>query len=203
MDLLTTQDLVHVSLEERLARISALDLEPLAFKLTEPQYGRPSTMTDEEADIAIGHYRQTLKLWVRLPEQIITVTPMVDEVWHTHVLDTTKYSQDMVWALGYVPQHYPYFGAQGPVEHKRLMAAFETTKPLYADFDGDPVEVSAEWQRNWDRRLREFYLSRAVSKIELVGKCGTVRCCNACNKVHDSVMDPTTEFGPRMRRPGR
>lgn len=203
MDLLTTRDLIDVGLDERLSRIDQIDLEPIAFKLTEPQYGRPSTMTEEEADVAVELYRQTLKLWLLHPGMVITVTAMIDEVWHTHILDTTKYSQDMVYALGYVPQHYPYFGAQGPVEYQRLMEAFEATKPLYANFDIDPVEVSAAWQRNWDRRLGEFYAMKRTTEVELVGKCGTVRCCNACNKVHDSIMDPTIEFGPRMRRPGR
>ena len=204
MTLAMHPDLREITLEERLTRIDQIDLEPIAWALTQDKYGRPSDMTDDEADIAILHYKMTLKLWLMEPGQTVTLTQMIDEVWHTHILDSTKYSRDMVWALGYVPQHFPYFGAQGPVELERLMNAHQATIPLYAKYFGvDPSEASVAWRQNHDARMRSFYQSPAELVDNSVSKCGTVRCCNACNKVHEDIVDPTIEFGARMRRPGR
>jgi hypothetical protein len=111
-------------------RIDALDLEPIAFKLMHPEPGE-SVMTLAEADQIIAAYRGFLKLCVWYPEARIVPSKAIDEVWHTHILDTAKYGEDCEAVIGRLLHHYPYFGLGGPEDEAAWQDAYAHTRELF------------------------------------------------------------------------
>ncbi|MEO3853527.1 hypothetical protein [Acrocarpospora sp. B8E8] len=97
---------------ELAARVDALDLEPIAYKLMHPEPGRVG-VTLAQADQLIGAYRLFLKLCGWYPRESIVPSTAVDEAWHTHILDTAKYAQDCEEVFGYFLHHFPYLGLRG------------------------------------------------------------------------------------------
>jgi hypothetical protein len=100
---------------ELAARVDALDLGPIAYKLMHPKPGE-SGVTAAEAEEIIAAYRCFLKLsgWYR--DQRIVPSMAVDEAWHTHILDTSKYEFDCTRVFGYFLHHFPYSGLGGPAD---------------------------------------------------------------------------------------
>lgn len=112
-------------------RIDALDLEPIAFKLMHPEPGQ-ATMTLAEADQLTAAYRCFLKLCAWYPGQPIVPSRTIDQVWHAHILDTSKYRADTEQAFGYFLGHFPYFGLRGADDEAAMRAAYDRTRDLFA-----------------------------------------------------------------------
>ena len=96
---------VHeISAEERLRRVAALDLEPIVYKLMYPEPGE-SGLTLARADQDVALYRCFLTLCLLHPGATIVPTRQLDHVWHTHMLDTSKYRADCDWVFGFFLDH--------------------------------------------------------------------------------------------------
>lgn len=117
--------------ENILERIDSLDLEPIVFKLVNPEPGETG-MSVEEADSAAQQYRQFLKIIAMYPKKSIVPTKLIDEVWHTHILDTAKYAEDCQEIFGYFLHHFPYLGMRGSEDVEEWMAAHAETRDLFA-----------------------------------------------------------------------
>jgi hypothetical protein len=117
------------------ARIDALDLEPIAFKLMHPEAGQ-TVMTLAEADQRVTLYRSYLKLCAWYPHDDIVPSGVIDDVWHTHILDTGKYAADSTAALGYFLNHFPYFGMRGEADVAAWQAAYARTRELFRQHFG-------------------------------------------------------------------
>jgi hypothetical protein len=113
------------------ARISALDLEPIVYKLTHPEVGDQG-MTLTEADTAVQLYRAYLALIELHPGEQIAPTKAIDQAWHAHILDTEKYAGDCAAVFGRFIHHYPYFGMRGRRDALALAEAAARTRRLIA-----------------------------------------------------------------------
>src|SRR5688572_19376486 len=98
-------------IQEIVAAIQALDLEPIKFKLMDPDEGKG--WSRETAEHMEGEYKKFLTLLVKYPEATIAPSKDVDAFWHGHILDTMKYAEDCERVFGYFLHHFPYFGMRG------------------------------------------------------------------------------------------
>lgn len=126
-------------------KIIALDLEPIAFKLI-----KAYKWTLDEALLGIKQYRNFLVLISRFANrtdaQGISLVPpneTIDEVWHTHILDTEKYFQDCNDIFGHYIHHFPYSGIltkeDRDVQIDRLIACRELYK---SEFGEEVIEIA-------------------------------------------------------------
>lgn len=120
--------------------INELDLEPIAYKLVHPEPGETG-MTIGEADEAVSLYRMSLKIIALHPGKSIVPTKLIDEVWHTHMLDTRKYAEDCEAIFGRFLHHFPYLGLRGEEDIQKWQAAFSETRSFFLDHFG--VELPA------------------------------------------------------------
>jgi hypothetical protein len=128
--------------EQIVAAIEAMDLDPIKFKLMDADEGQGwSRQQVDRIEIA---YRQFLTLLVKYPESTIAPSKEVDKFWHGHILDTMKYAQDCEEVFGYFLHHFPYFGMRGADDAAQLDAAGKETQRLYAQEFGK-VEASAAY----------------------------------------------------------
>jgi hypothetical protein len=109
-------------------RIDETDLLPIAATL---QRAAPDGKgwTSSKATLAIREYRRFLKLNAKYPGERIVPSQLVDEVWHTHILDTRKYAADCERIFGRFFHHFPYFGVLGDSDVRD--AAFTKTSHFY------------------------------------------------------------------------
>jgi hypothetical protein len=121
------------------AKVQRLDLEPIIYKLVNPEDGEGWTV--DRADAVAVLYREFLILSCLYPGKSIVPTKDIDTMWHTHILDTSKYRDDCNEVFGYFLDHFPYFGLRGEEDAKNLKAAFEETKMLFEEHFGKPVAV--------------------------------------------------------------
>ncbi len=126
------------SVERQLQLIDELDLEPIAFKLVHPEPGEEG-MSIEMADHLIVKYRRFLKLCAMYPEKSIVPSKEFDPVWHTHILDTSKYIQDCTNIFGFVLHHFPYLGTRGPEDLAELQEKGRATRELYKHHFGEDI----------------------------------------------------------------
>src|ERR1700687_4559819 len=97
--------------EQVVAAIEALDLEPIKFKLMDPEEGQGWSKEYVER-MAIA-YKRFLTLLVTHPETTVAPSKDIDKFWHGHILDTMKYAEDCEQVFGYFLHHFPYFGMRG------------------------------------------------------------------------------------------
>lgn len=91
-----------------------LDLSRFVAKLQKDQ---PSLFPDEGMAVqAIEEYRRMLHLAQTHPSLDLVPSAVVDQVWHSHILDTRAYKQDMTKLFGRYMEHVPSF--EGDSESK-------------------------------------------------------------------------------------
>lgn len=106
-----------------------------------------------KAEFAIEEYRRFLKLNSKYGDKRIVPNRMIDTVWHTHILDTRKYSDDCEIIFGRFLHHFPYFGLRGDA-HERD-EAFNVTLTLYArEFGTMPVFEKHYQAQEWGSSIR-------------------------------------------------
>lgn len=128
-------------LEERLALLNALDLEPIKFKLTHPTDGIGWTLA--EADAAELEYKQFLTLNLKHPGLAHVPSRAADMFWHYHILDTVAYQMDCERVLGRFLHHFPYLGLRGEDDARQLEQAWDKTRALLVQEFGSAVVVTA------------------------------------------------------------
>ena len=123
------------------SRIEGLDVRPLIEVLTRKQPDGPC-WTNDRAELAVEEYKKFLVLNALYPDDRIVPSRLVDDVWHTHILDTRKYAADCENLLGFFLHHFPYFGQRGDADQRD--SAYETTNLLYErEFGLSPLGVVA------------------------------------------------------------
>lgn len=131
---------IATSVDQQLRGVDALDLEPIIFKLTHPEAGEPRlTLAQADADVAL--YRCFLKLCLLYPEVTVVPTTRIDHVWHTHMLDTSKYRADCDHIFGRFLDHFPYAGLRGEADRRAWHEDFRRTRRLFSEHFG--VELDA------------------------------------------------------------
>ena len=127
--------------EQVIAKINALDLAPIKFKLMDTEEGHG--WSREYADRIETEYKRFLTLLVKHPEASIAPSKEVDKFWHGHILDTMKYAEDCKNVFDYFLHHFPYFGMRGSEDAANLAAAADTMKRLYRQEFGDQDAATA------------------------------------------------------------
>jgi hypothetical protein len=131
------------TVEQIVAAIQALDLDPIKVKLMDPQEGQgwsPEYLGQMEIE-----YKRFLTLSVKYPEQTIATSKDVDKFWHGHILDTMKYAEDCQNVFGYFLHHFPYFGMRGEEDAANLAEAGRTTNRLYEEEFGEAAQTKAAY----------------------------------------------------------
>ncbi len=160
-----------VNTEERLRRIDELDLGPIAFKLVHPEPDVEG-MSIAEAERAVMKYRRFLKLIAMYPDQAIVPSKEIDEVWHTHILDTLKYPEDCERAFGFFLHHFPYLGMRGEDDKQGWTESFKATCDLYREHFGEELQTAS-------------------------GPCNTgPSCSGGSSEMHESQLPAGTCSGP-------
>jgi len=125
------------------AAIRALDLDPIKFKLMDPEEGHG--WSREYVDRMELAYKRFLTLLATYPEETLAPSKDVDKFWHGHILDTLKYAEDCDKVFGYFLHHFPYFGMRGAEDAANLAQAGETTERLYQREFGRKPEGGAAY----------------------------------------------------------
>ena len=112
-----------------LQRLKTIDFGPLAFKLMHPEEGQRWTL--EQTTQAIEQYRRFLFLNHLYPNHELVPTREIDQVWHTHILDTAKSREDCDLLFGQLLEHWPYFGIRDESDRQNLNDAFAETQLLF------------------------------------------------------------------------
>ncbi len=122
--------LTNRPVEQMIAAIRALDLEPIKLRVMDPELGEG--WTPEHADSVERAYRNYLTVLVKHPEDVedIVVSKDVDEFWHAHILHTMKYTEDCEMVFGAYLHHNPDVDGRAPAEIERKAALVEKTRRL-------------------------------------------------------------------------
>jgi len=128
-------------MQERIQCIYELDLEPIKFKLVAGD-GEPGWNIGK-VDLVEVEYKRflILNLKNRLTGRMKAIVPTkdVDKFWHTHILDTAKYSVDCEFCLGFFLHHFPYLGLRGADDAKALRDRFRESIEYYQVEFGEPL----------------------------------------------------------------
>jgi hypothetical protein len=120
--------------------LEQLDLEPIAFQLMHSGEGEWTHLRTMQA---IAQYRQFLYLIYLYPNRPLVPSQDIDRVWHHHILDTMKYSEDCQMLFGYFLHHFPYFGLRGESDQQNWQIAVEQTQALFQEhFGGDAIQFN-------------------------------------------------------------
>ena len=117
--------------EEVIAAIQALDLDSVKTRVMDAELGEG--WSREYADSIEVAYKTYLTMLVKYPEEAedILLAEDVDEFWHTHILQTRKYSDDCQRVFGNYLHHEPHVGEVTAADLDRRAAQAEKTRNLY------------------------------------------------------------------------
>lgn len=97
-------------------------IEQLDFSLNSQKLQLPAPegmgWTKEQAEMGILWYRRFLKICAKYPKMKVVPNHPVDEVWHTHVLETRRYGADCERLFGRMLHHYPFYGMRGDANER-------------------------------------------------------------------------------------
>jgi hypothetical protein len=135
--------LTNHPVEQVIAAIQALDLEPVKLRVMDSKLGegwsREYTESIEQA------YKNYLTMLVKYPDDAedILLSEDVDEFWHTHILQTIKYTEDCETVFGKYLHHNPHVGELTPADVDRRVAMAEKTRRLYQQEFGKAQNYAA------------------------------------------------------------
>ena len=130
--------------QQVLEAIRALDLESVKLRVMDSELG--FGWTREYADSIESAYKNYLGMLVKHPDDAedIVLNKDVDEFWHTHILQTMKYTDDCERMFGTYLHHNPHFGPRTPEDLAKKAALTEKTRKLYEkEFGGEQRDVAA------------------------------------------------------------
>ncbi len=132
-------------LEEAIAAIKSIDIEPVKARLMDAELGEG--WSREYADSVGEAYRTYLTMLVKYPEHTdeILLAKDVDEFWHTHILQTRKYSHDCQVMFGNYLHHEPHIGERTDADLTRQAVLAEKTSRLYQQEFGDKPTSETAW----------------------------------------------------------
>jgi hypothetical protein len=119
------------STKKVIAAIQALDLESVKLRVTDANLGEG--WTREYADAIELAYKNYLTMLVKNPTDAedILLAEDVDEFWHTHILQTMKYTDDCQKVFGKYLHHEPHVGEVTSEDLERRNAQAAKTQRLY------------------------------------------------------------------------
>jgi hypothetical protein len=133
------------SVDQAIAAIQALDLDPIRLRVMDKESGEG--WTREYAETIERAYRAYLTMLVKHPEDVedIVVSKDVDEFWHAHILHTMKYTEDCEKVFGTYLHHNPHVGERTQADIERKASQAEKTRRLYEEELGASKARDAAW----------------------------------------------------------
>jgi hypothetical protein len=137
--------LTNRPVEQVIAAIRALDLESVKVRAMDPQLGEG--WTREHAEGIERGYRTYLTMLAKYPDHAedILLSKDVDEFWHTHILQTIKYTEDCEAVFGKYLHHAPHIGEVTSADKEKRVALAEKTRRLYQREFGSARDYNAAW----------------------------------------------------------
>src|SRR6266581_2656366 len=134
--------LTNRPVEEVIAAIHALDLESVKIRMMDPELGEG--WTREYAEGIEQGYRNYLTMLAKYQDHAedILLSKDVDEFWHTHILQTMKYSEDCESVFGTYLHHSPHVGERKPEDLQKRAALAEETRRLYRQEFGNADSIA-------------------------------------------------------------
>src|SRR6266853_2008052 len=169
--------LTNRPVEQVIAAIRALDLEPIKLRVMDTELGEG--WTHEYAETVERAYRDYLTMLVRHPGDVedVVVSKDVDEFWHTHILHTMKYTEDCERVFGTYLHHNPHVGERTPADIERKAALAQKTQGLYqqefgAGFCGASVKPKDAAFCGASVRAKDAAFCGASIRTERAAFCG-------------------------------
>src|SRR5467141_3623149 len=137
--------LTNRPVEQVIAAIHALDLESVKGRAMDPELGEGWTREYVEG-IERG-YKTYLTMLAKYPDHAedILLSKDVDEFWHTHILQTIKYTEDCEAVFGKYLHHTPHIGEVTSADKAKRIALAEKTRRLYEREFGSERDYNAAW----------------------------------------------------------
>src|SRR5713101_8742485 len=137
--------LTNRPVEQVIAAINALDLESVKVRAMDPELGEG--WTREYAEGIERGYRTYLTMLAKYPDHAedILLSKDVDEFWHTHILQTIKYTEDCEAVFGKYLHHAPHIGEVTSADKEKRIALAEKTRRLYQAEFGNAQNYDAVW----------------------------------------------------------
>ena len=148
--------------QDVIAAIRALDLESVKLRVMDAELGEG--WTREYADSIEAAYKTYLTMLVKYPDDAedIMLSEDVDEFWHTHILQTTKYAKDCQQVFGNFLHHEPHVGEVTAEDHQKRTALAEKTRRIYEREFGSVEMSEVAWAGNVIRAEKAAYSSASI-----------------------------------------
>lgn len=156
--------------------IANLDLAYLGRKLLdddmfEAQRRNGELLWDEERITrALHEYKRFLALMYWNPVAALVPSEDIDEVWHSHVLNTARYQTDCETIFGCFQHHSPTFGASEEVQDAQMQDR-EQTLQLFEEAFG---EIPESYTSNANSRCRRTIANSRCRRITVDSRCRRV-----------------------------
>jgi Glycine-rich domain-containing protein-like len=111
-----------------LQKARQLDLSPIAYQLMRSDVG--CHWTKAKTVQVIARYLSFLYLANRYSHLQLAPSSEIDQVWHHHILDTSKYAADCQMLFGCVVHHFPYLGLRGEQDRQDQSKAYALMQAL-------------------------------------------------------------------------
>src|SRR5258708_6049153 len=137
--------LTNRPIEQVIAAIHPLDLESVKIRAMDPELGEG--WAREYAEGIEQGYRTYLTMLAKYQDHAedILLSKDVDEFWHTHILQTIKYTEDCEAVFGKYLHHAPHVGEVTLVDREKRIALAEKTRDLYQREFGNEQDYNAAW----------------------------------------------------------
>ncbi len=162
--------------------IESLDLSYLGQKILdddafEAQRRNGEQLWDEaRVARALHEYKQFLALMQWYPEAALTPSEDIDDVWHTHVLNTARYQADCETIFGCFQHHSPTSGTSEEVHDQHLTDRDETQQLFEEAFGEVPQSYAITVERRCGRTV-ERRCGRTVDR-----RCGRMVADRRCGR---------------------
>ena len=167
--------------QDVIAAIQALDLESVKLRVTDAKLGEG--WTREYADRIEIAYKNYLTMLVKYQDDAedILLAEDVDEFWHTHILQTMKYTEDCERVFGKYLHHNPEIGEQSPADIERRAALAEKTRRLYQREFGNGQDCNTAWPG-----ISVKTQSAAMCSVAI--RAGGAAMCSVAVRAEDAAM---------------
>ena len=121
------------------SKVRDINLERIAWAVGENLH--KIEMNIDQIHTAIHQYRKFLTLNVRYPGMNLVPTEDIDQIWHTHILDTENYASDCKKLFGKFLHHHPYFGEHSGETQDERGGGVNKTSDLWGKEFGEKLET--------------------------------------------------------------
>ena len=148
--------------QDVVAAIQTLDLEAVKLRVMDTELGEG--WNREYADSIELAYKNYLTMLVKYPDDAedIMLSKDVDEFWHTHILQTIKYTEDCQNTFGNFLHHAPHIGERTPADLEKRDVLAEKTRRLYEQEFGGAEKGEAAWVGNTIKAENAAYSGVAI-----------------------------------------